>query len=215
MELLSVVGLADRAKAYPSQLSGGQKQRVAIARALATKPRYLLCDEATSALDPTTTQSILSLLKEINRSMGVTVIVITHQMSVVEQICQKVAILDNGEVAEQGDVHTIFSTPQSKAAKALVYPDGCAETASAWKGNIIRVVFNGAQATSTPLIAQMAMEKNIAASILGASTRAIGEKVFGNMLLGIPGDRAQLNAALSYLGAVPDIYVEEVKSDVC
>ena len=136
-------------------------------------------------------------------------------MSVVEQICQKVAILDNGEVAEQGDVHTIFSTPQSKAAKALVYPDGCTETASAWQGNIIRVVFNGAQATSTPLIAQMAMEKNIAASILGASTRAIGEKVFGNMLLGIPGDRVQLNAALSYLGAVPDIYVEEVKSDVC
>lgn len=214
-ELLALVGLADKLKNYPSQLSGGQKQRVAIARALATNPKILLCDEATSALDPQTTQSILALIRQIHDKLGITVIVITHQMSVVEQICQKVAILDNGEVAEQGDVHTIFSTPQSKAAKALVYPDGCAETASAWKGNIIRVVFNGAQATSTPLIAQMAMEKNIAASILGASTRAIGEKVFGNMLLGIPGDRAQLNAALSYLGAVPDIYVEEVKSDVC
>lgn len=214
-ELLALVGLEDKLKNYPAQLSGGQKQRVAIARALATNPKILLCDEATSALDPQTTQSILALIRQIHDKLGITVIVITHQMSVVEQICQKVAILDNGEVAEQGDVHTIFSTPQSKAAKALVYPDGCAETASAWKGNIIRVVFNGAQATSTPLIAQMAMEKNIAASILGASTRAIGEKVFGNMLLGIPGDRAQLNAALSYLGAVPDIYVEEVKSDVC
>ena len=214
-ELLALVGLEDKLKNYPAQLSGGQKQRVAIARALATNPKILLCDEATSALDPQTTQSILSLIRQIHDKLGITVIVITHQMSVVEQICQKVAILGNGEVAEQGDVHTIFSTPQSKAAKALVYPDGCAETASAWKGNIIRVVFNGAQATSTPLIAQMAMEKNIAASILGASTRAIGEKVFGNMLLGIPGDRAQLNAALSYLGAVPDIYVEEVKSDVC
>ncbi len=211
-ELLELVGLGEKLKAYPAQLSGGQQQRVAIARALATKPKILLCDEATSALDPQTTQSILSLIRDIHDRLGITVIVITHQMSVVEQICTRVAILDNGVVAEEGKVSDVFSAPKSSAARALVYPDGYEQTVTAAEGEgVIRVVFNGANATKTPLIAQMAMEKNIAASILSASTKSIGDKAYGNMLLGITGGREQVEKALSYLRAIPDIFAEEVK----
>lgn len=123
MELLALVGLADRAEAYPSQLSGGQKQRVAIARALATRPKYLLCDEATSALDPTTTQSILALLKEINRTLGVTIVVITHEMRVVQQICDRVAVIDQSRIAEIGDVRELFAHPKSDIARALLLLD--------------------------------------------------------------------------------------------
>ena len=120
LELLEIVGLPDKANAYPAQLSGGQQQRIAIARALATQPKVLLCDEATSALDPKTTHSILELIRDINQRLGITVIVITHQMSVVEEICNKVAILDNGEVAEEGEVSTVFAHPKSEAARRLV-----------------------------------------------------------------------------------------------
>ena len=129
-ELLETVGLLDKANAYPSQLSGGQQQRVAIARALATNPKVLLCDEATSALDPTTTNSILELIQEINQKTGITVVVITHQMSVVEKICRHVAILDGGEVAEQGEVTDVFSHPRSEAAKRLVFPESDASDVS-------------------------------------------------------------------------------------
>ncbi len=122
LELMELVGLAEKAEAYPSQLSGGQKQRVAIARALATDPKVLLCDEATSALDPTTTVSILNLLKDLNQQLGVTLVIITHQMSVIEEICNQVAILDSGEIVEQGRVQDIFSNPQTDAARRLVYP---------------------------------------------------------------------------------------------
>ena len=147
-ELLGLVGLSDKLKSYPAQLSGGQKQRVAIARALATQPKILLCDEATSALDPQTTQSILSLIRDIHDRLGITVIVITHQMSVVEQICTKVAIMDGGVVAEEGTVSEVFSAPKSNAAKRLVYPEGYEQSAAAEEGErIIRVVFNGANAT--------------------------------------------------------------------
>lgn len=214
-ELLEIVGLGDKLKSYPSQLSGGQQQRVAIARALATHPKILLCDEATSALDPQTTQSILSLIRDIHDRLGITVIVITHQMSVVEQICTRVAILDNGTVAEEGAVSEVFSAPRSRAAKALVYPDGGFDRTvmSGKDESIIRIVFNGAQATKTPLIAQMAIDLNIAASILGASTRAIGEKAYGNMLLGITGGREPLERAMEYLKRIPDIHVEEVTDD--
>ena len=211
-ELLELVGLGDKLKSYPAQLSGGQQQRVAIARALATHPKILLCDEATSALDPQTTQSILSLIRDIHDRLGITVIIITHQMSVVEQICTRVAILDNGTVAEEGAVSEVFSAPQSQAAKRLVYPDGY-DTAAAVSGDetVIRVVFNGAGATQTPLIAQMAMEQNIAASILSASTRSIGDKAYGNMLLGIPGGKQQAAKAIAYLSQMPNILVEEVQ----
>ena len=211
-ELLELVGLGDKFKSYPAQLSGGQQQRVAIARALATHPEILLCDEATSALDPQTTQSILSLIRDIHDRLGITVIIITHQMSVVEQICTRVAILDGGEVAEEGAVSDVFSSPKSEAAKRLVYPEGYQNPViSGEDGAVIRVVFNGANATETPLIAKMAMEENIAASILSASTRSIGDKAYGNMLLGISGGGEQTQRALDYLGSIPDIFVEEVK----
>lgn len=212
LELLEIVGLPDKAKAYPAQLSGGQQQRIAIARALATNPKVLLCDEATSALDPNTTHSILNLIRDINKKLGITVIIITHQMSVVEQICTRVAILDGGEVAEEGAVSDVFSSPKSEAAKRLVYPEGYQNPVmSGEDGAVIRVVFNGANATETPLIAKMAMEENIAASILSASTRSIGDKAYGNMLLGISGGKEQTQRALDYLGSIPDIFVEEVK----
>lgn len=211
-ELLELVGLGDKFKSYPAQLSGGQQQRVAIARALATHPKILLCDEATSALDPQTTQSILSLIRDIHDRLGITVIIITHQMSVVEQICTRVAILDGGEVAEEGAVSDVFSSPKSEAAKRLVYPEGYQNPVmSGEDGAVIRVVFNGANATETPLIAKMAIEENIAASILSASTRSIGDKAYGNMLLGISGGWEQTKRALDYLGSIPDIFVEEVK----
>jgi len=211
-ELLELVGLGDKFKSYPAQLSGGQQQRVAIARALATHPKILLCDEATSALDPQTTQSILSLIRDIHDRLGITVIIITHQMSVVEQICTRVAILDGGTVAEEGAVSGVFSSPKSEAAKRLVYPEGYQnQVMSGEDGAVIRVVFNGANATETPLIAKMAMEENIAASILSASTRSIGDKAYGNMLLGISGGKEQTQRALEYLGSIPDIFVEEVK----
>ena len=211
-ELLELVGLGDKFKSYPAQLSGGQQQRVAIARALATHPKILLCDEATSALDPQTTQSILSLIRDIHDRLGITVIIITHQMSVVEQICTRVAILDGGTVAEEGAVSGVFSSPKSEAAKRLVYPEGYQNPVmSGEDGAVIRVVFNGANATETPLIAKMAMEQNIAASILSASTRSIGDKAYGNMLLGISGGKEQTQRALDYLGSIPDIFVEEVK----
>lgn len=211
LELLEIVGLPDKAKAYPAQLSGGQQQRIAIARALATNPKVLLCDEATSALDPNTTHSILNLIRDINKKLGITVIIITHQMSVVEETCNRVAILDNGTVVEQGEVSTVFAHPQSAAAKRLVFPDASDEIfAPASDEHRIRVVFNGAFATNTPLITKMAMDEGIAANILAASTRCIGNKVYGNMLLGIPGGDNELERASKYLQSMPDILVEEV-----
>ena len=211
LELLEIVGLPDKAKAYPAQLSGGQQQRIAIARALATNPKVLLCDEATSALDPNTTHSILNLIRDINKKLGITVIIITHQMSVVEETCNRVAILDNGTVVEQGEVSTVFAHPQSAAAKRLVFPDASDEIfAPASDEHRIRVVFNGAFATNTPLITKMAMDEGIAANILAASTRCIGDKVYGNMLLGIPGGDNELERASKYLQSMPDILVEEV-----
>ena len=212
MELLEIVGLPDKANAYPAQLSGGQKQRIAIARALTTNPEVLLCDEATSALDPKTTHYILELIREINRKTGITVVIITHQMSVIEEICDRVAILDEGVVVEEGDVGTVFSDPQSEAAKRLVFPEG-AETVISGEFNDrrVRVVFNGAPATTKPLITQMAMDKGIAANILSASTRCIGDKVYGNMLLGIDGDNLVVEEVKAYLQRVGDVIVEEVK----
>lgn len=210
LELLELVGLPDKAKAYPAQLSGGQQQRVAIARALATDPKVLLCDEATSALDPTTTHAILELIRDINAKMGITAILITHQMSVVEEICTHVAILDHGQVVEHGKVSDIFSNPRSHAAKKLVFPEGVNEAVAVEDENVIRVVFNGALATRTPLITQMAIDIGIPANILAASTKCIGDKVFGHMILSIPGEREQLDAAIAYLCATPDIIIEEV-----
>ena len=214
MELLEIVGLESKAKAYPAQLSGGQQQRVAIARALATDPKVLLCDEATSALDPKTTQSILELIRDINRRLGITVIIITHQMSVVEEVCNRVAILDGGSIVEEGDVATIFARPQSEAARRLVFPDNAVELiAQDSDERMIRVVFNGAHAAATPMITQMAIDEHIAANIRYAATRCINDQVFGTMLLGLPNDDAVLARAIAYLTRA-DIMVEEVKSNV-
>ena len=215
LELLEIVGLPDKANAYPAQLSGGQQQRIAIARALATQPKVLLCDEATSALDPKTTHSILELIRDINTRLGITVIVITHQMSVVEEICNKVAILDNGEVAEEGEVSTVFAHPKSEAARRLVMPDNTKDFLPGLTGDhILRVVFNGALAAGSPLITQMAIDKGIAANILYASTRCIGDKVYGNMLLGLPSDEGVVKEATAYLSRKENVLVQEVTKDV-
>ncbi len=211
-ELLDTVGLADKAKAYPAQLSGGQQQRIAIARALATNPKVLLCDEATSALDPTTTNSVLELIRDINKKFGITVIIITHQMSVVESVCKHVAILDSGEVAEVGEVTEVFAHPKSAAARRLVFPesDGDFIVVKNAGERFIRVVFNGANATGTPLIAKMAVERGIEASIAYASTKSIGDKAYGSMLLGISGGDEKVLGAIEYLQKTPDIIVQEV-----
>lgn len=212
LELLDIVGLSDKAKAYPAQLSGGQQQRVAIARALATDPKVLLCDEATSALDPTTTNSILELIRSINEKLGITVVIITHQMSVVESICKHVAILDHGEVAEQGEVTEVFSHPKSEAARRLVFPEGNFDSLLVGETGqrFIRVIFNGAGATGSPLIARMAVEKGIEANIAYASTKSIGGKAYGSMLLGVTGDEATVRTAIQYLTYTPDVLAEEV-----
>ena len=208
-ELLELVGLGNKAKAYPAQLSGGQQQRVAIARALATNPKVLLCDEATSALDPKTTNSILDLIRDINQKMKITVIVITHQMSVVESVCNRVAILENGVVVEQGVVEEIFSRPKSDAAKRLVFPEGAdvPEEVSDSQKNIIRVVFNGAVAANQPLVAALALEKGIKANIAHASTKSVGEKAFGTMLLSFESVEDQ-RTAIDFLSQVPNIIAE-------
>lgn len=214
MELLEVVGLPDKATAFPAQLSGGQQQRIAIARALATNPKILLCDEATSALDPKTTHQILELIRDINRRLGITVVVITHQMSVVEEICTHVAILDQGTVVETGEVSTVFSNPKSKAAKRLVFPDGDDNNVyEDFNGRKIRVIFNGADTTGSPLITQMAIDEHIAANILYASARCLEGKVFGNMLLGLPEDEQTVRRAINYLQKESNIQVTEVGDD--
>ncbi len=215
-ELLETVGLGDKARAYPAQLSGGQQQRVAIARALATDPKVLLCDEATSALDPNTTNSILELVRSINEKTGITVVIITHQMSVVESTCRHLAILDGGCVVEQGEVAEVFSAPKSAAARRLVFPEGDADTltAGAPGQRFIRVVFNGAEATGSPVIARMAVEKGVEANIAYASTKSIGGRIYGSMLLGVPDDDAAVETAVAYLTRAKDVAAEEVTAHV-
>ena len=210
LELLDLVGLADKADAYPAQLSGGQKQRVAIARALATDPKVLLCDEATSALDPTTTLSILALLKNLNETLGVTVVIITHQMSVIEEICSRVAILDGGVVAEQGDVQEIFSNPQTDAARQLVYPGGIRAEQVPPSSRAIRISFNGGTVYQ-PLIASLAIDCGVKVNILGADTRNINGHAFGTMLLSLPQEPAEAARAIGYLRSQPNLTIEEVE----
>ena len=215
-ELLEVVGLPDKANAYPAQLSGGQKQRIAIARALATDPKVLLCDEATSALDPNTTHAILTLIKDINKKLGITVVVITHQMSVVEEICDHVAILDGGVVVEEGSVQEIFSNPKTPAARRLVAPNGgsAARDLSSFApdDHVVRVTFNGSS-TAKPLVASLAAEKGILVSVLSADTRDLSGQCYGSMLLKLPTDVEQAKQAAAYMRAQPGITVEEVTGE--
>ena len=208
MELLETVGLPDKANAYPVQLSGGQKQRIAIARALASDPEVLLCDEATSALDPQTTDSILKLLQKINKERGITVIIITHQMSVIEQICHKVAILDHGEVAEVGSVEDVFSNPKSKAGRKLVSPNMALPLTDEMP--IARIAFNG-NTSSDPIIASVAMDLGVKVSIMGADTRNVDGRAFGTMLISLPDDISERRKVLDYLNGFEGVTAEEVQ----
>jgi len=209
LELLELVDLPDKAQSYPAQLSGGQKQRIAIARALADRPKVLLCDEATSALDPQSTRSILKLIQKINRETGITVVIITHEMAVVEEICHKVAILDHGDMVETGTVEEVFSNPKTDAGRRLVYPDGVVLDQLP-PGNVIRIAFNGGSSYE-PLIASLAIDCGVKVNILGADTRNIDGRAFGTMLLGLPDDAEDTAKAMTYLNSQPDITVEEVR----
>jgi len=206
-ELLELVGLSDKIKSYPSQLSGGQKQRVAIARALATNPDILLCDEATSALDPTTTRSILGLLKDINKKLGITIIIITHEMAVVEEICNQVAIIDNGRLAETGKVEEVFSKPKTDAAKKLVYHSSNAVNEMTGK-RCIRIVFDG-KSSFEPVIANMVLECRAQVNILFADTRDINGQAFGQMVLQLPEDEIISDKIIHYLKS-KNVNVEEL-----
>ena len=197
MELLEIVGLKEKADSFPSQLSGGQKQRVAIARALANTPKILLCDEATSALDPTTTKEILKLLQDINKQYGITIVIITHEMAVVQEICSHVAIIDAGELAEHGTVEEVFSRPQSAAARKLVFMvDPKAKEMSGKR--CIRIVFTE-NSSFEPVIANMVLECKAPVNILLADTKDIGGIAHGQMILQLPEDEMAANKMVHYL----------------
>ncbi len=210
MELLKLVGLEDRAKAYPAQLSGGQKQRVAIARAIATNPRVLLCDEATSALDPNTTKQILELLKQINRDLGITVIVITHEMAVIEAICDRVAIIDHSQIAEVGKVADIFSEPKSKIGRQLILGDAVREVKFD-NSRKIRIIFDGRESME-PVLANMILASKVPVNIMYASTRDLGGTAVGQMIVQLPENEEDAMRAMNYLKSVK-IPFEEVDGD--
>lgn len=212
-ELLKLVGLPDKADAYPAQLSGGQKQRIAIARALATNPKVLLCDEATSALDPKTTRQILELIKDINAKLGITVVIITHQMSVVKEVCNHVAILDDGCVAEEGLVAAVFAAPKSAAGRRLVFPGGVDTMVSDPAAERrVRLIFRDSRTTGIPLVARLAAEENIFCNVISASTQKLSEEVYGSLLIGIPS--AQYDRAIKFISTVANVTAQEVDGDV-
>ena len=213
LELLEIVGLKDKAKAYPAQLSGGQQQRVAIARALATRPKYLLCDEATSALDPNTTQSILRLLKEINQTLGVTIVVITHEMRVIEQICQRVAVIDQSCIAEIGNVSDVFTHPKSDIAKALILPKSPAENLPPCTGRRLRLVFDGS-CSNEPVISRITLECHVPVNILFADTRIVEGSIYGHMVIDLPDDPQQFHDVLRWLDHNHISYLQEDGSHV-
>ncbi len=199
LELLELVGLSDKANSYPAQLSGGQKQRVAIARALSTNPKVLLCDEATSALDPASTRSILALLKDINQKLGITIVIITHEMSVIENICQRVAVIDQSRIAECGDVREIFAHPKSNIAKTLVFPNQ--RQTQAMVGTLCcRIVFDG-QSSYEPVIANMILNFKRPVNIIFADSKNIDGKAFGQIVLQLPEEPGVAEKMQQYLQA--------------
>ena len=204
LSLLDIVGLSDKVYAYPSQLSGGQKQRVAIARALANNPNVLLCDEPTSALDPNTTNQILDLLKKINKDLGVTIIIITHEMRIIDAICNKVSIIDNSSIVEEGNVSDIFKHPKSSIAKELILPS---EAISLDKvgNNYIRIVYDGN--VTKPILANLIIDCKCELSILSSNTKTIDGKEYGQIIIQIPDDKQEI--ILDYLKD-KNIYAEEV-----
>lgn len=212
MELLKTVGLEEKARAYPAQLSGGQKQRVAIARALATNPKVILCDEATSALDPNTTKSILALLKEINRTTGVTVIVITHEMAVIEAICDRVAIIDKSHIAEVGTVLEIFSEPKSKIGRQLILGDA-AKQVDFHNARQIRIIFDGRESTE-PVISNLVLSCQVPINIMYAATRDIGGRAKGQMIVQLPEGEADAAKVVNYLKTVKIPFEEVTEHDL-
>ena len=207
MELLKIVGLEEKANAYPAPLSGGQKQRVAIARALASNPEMLLCDEATSALDPMTTQSILELLKKINAELGITVVLITHEMAVIRQICNKVAILDGGKLVEQGTVDDVFMHTKSAAGKRLfgILPENEDDVPTQ---PALRIVFDGS-AADQPVISRLVKDLGFDVNILAADMHQFNGKTYGQMMVARPEDPAELKQVQDYL-AKAGLTTEEV-----
>lgn len=206
-ELLKIVDLSEKENAYPSQLSGGQKQRVAIARALATSPEVLLCDEATSALDPITTSEVLKLIKKINKELGVTIVVITHEMKVVEQICDRVAIMNKGVVEEVGAVRDIFLNPKSETSRKLVLSGGDKNDISSDKRSI-RIVFDGLSSYE-PVLANLILKTQVKLNILGANTEDIGGVAYGQLLIERP-DEESVKTIKNYLDENNIKYEEEV-----
>ena len=210
LELLDTVDLADKAKAYPAQLSGGQKQRVAIARVLAADPEILLCDEATSALDPQTTKAILSLLKEINEKLGITIVVITHEMAVVQAICNRVGVLEKGVLVEQGDVEQLFRNPQTSAAKNLIY-NGTAYKESITAGRKVRITFEG-NSSFEPILGNIILECKTPVNILYANTQNVHGKAVGQMILQLPEEKELADRFVEYFHQ-KNLGVEEVEED--
>ena len=207
LELLEIVGLSEKAKAYPVQLSGGQKQRVAIARVLANNPKILLCDEATSALDPQTTKSILKLLKEINQKYGITIVVITHEMSVIQEICSKVAVLHHGSLVEKGTVEEPFHAPKTEEAKKLIFNEFA--RIQEMKGErMIRVTFSGKSAFE-PVIGNIILEYKTPLNILYANTKTINGNAEGDMILQLPESKEVAESMIAYFKE-KDLFVEEV-----
>ena len=210
MELLRLVDLDTKANTYPSKLSGGQKQRVAIARALATNPKVLLCDEATSALDPNTTEQILSLLKKINEELGVTIVVITHQMSVIENICDVVTIIDHSMIAEVGEVKDVFKKPKSDIGKKLIfgsYVDNINELNMKGEGKKLRITFDGTT-TNEPILANMILKAGVPCNILYANAKAIDNNVVGEMIVELPKDNIKAKFMEDYLKENNIVYWE-------
>lgn len=209
-ELLEVVGLESKAKAYPAQLSGGQRQRVAIARALASDPEVLLCDEATSALDPMTTQAILRLLQKINREMGITIVVITHEMAVIRQICTHVAILDGGVIAEEGSVDDVFTHTRSEAGKRLFGIVASENHEQVQEKPAIRIVFNG-ETIAEPIVADLILHLGVPLSIRSADVHTLNGAQYGQLLISRPDAPMVCHRAIEYLKE-RGLTVEEVRA---
>lgn len=214
-ELLEIVDLKDKGLAYPSQLSGGQKQRVAIARALSTKPKILLCDEATSALDPNTTSSILNLLKNINRNMGITIVMITHQMEVIKEICNKVAVISEGKIVEQGNTYDVFSKPSSPITRSFVRDVVLNIDKDAFKDFentvIVRITFPDEKA-GEPLIYKIIKSYDIEANILAGQISNIQGRTYGNLVVGLKGAKDKIEHAIKYL-TKQRVVVEELTNN--
>lgn len=214
MEMLRLVGLEEKASVHPAQLSGGQKQRVAIARALSMDPKVLLCDEATSALDPKITEEILNLLKEINQKMKLTIVIITHEMSVVEKICDRVAIIDDGKLAELGEVQEIFTNPKTEAAKHLVFPAKQElNPFDMTDRRCIRLVFDGRSAKE-PLIANLVQKTGEKVNILCANTKSVNGVGFGQMIVELPKEHKAAETVLDYFKTAGVFASEVTKEEV-